>query len=294
MNTKNLCIIELSEFSVELLTQAVSLYKLENIAKILQFKKSSYKTNDRYNSGYLTPEAQWVSVHTGMPARTPLGLRKDQPPQKSCWQILNEHSISIYEAIYPNTKIALLKTGFKLGCFFQILKKIIQVKRPKVNTQYITRLDFIHTLLFCKAKQKYKPQCSVLSLKSLAHCQYYYWTGDDKTLSAELEDALKSLDKILGLIFTQFPDDSFVIHNALSQMKAEYEQTDSISGKNIKYTGRLIPMGTIYSQEIHFPNHIFNHEFNRYIYHYFMPEKFTLKSEYIEDEAPRRCEASTS
>ncbi len=308
VNKKNIVIIELSEFSVDLLTQAVALYPLPNLKTILQFKRSSYKTNDRCNGGYLTPYAQWTSIHTGVSAKIHRQAKPDSPCDtnlKYFWQVLTAHNISImHEGIEPrNTKpnalprfsqryktaMSFFKTAYKLGCTYPIFKEILKFRlKPNKNTnplpRYITWLDYMSGILFCKMKQKYKPQCSILFLDSLAYCQSYHWQADDHSLSSELIYNLQMLDTILGQLITHFPDDNLIIHNALSQIKTNYEQREPTSGNPIYYTGRLIALGTIYSQELNFPNHIFNHEFNHYIYNYFVPEHYKLKSEYIEDE----------
>lgn len=252
---KKLLIIELSEFNVDLLTHASQLYSLTYISKILQFKKSNYKTNDRYNSGYLTPAIQWEAIHKG------LSSRHLRPCAKFFWQVLNDHHITtICENLEPYQGYRLLlKKAFKLGCLFKILKEIFK-SRFKKN---ISQLDYLAALLFCAQKQKQNPQCSILFLRSLAYYQAHLWKEN------ELEYYLKMIDKILGLLINQFPEDSFIIHNAIAQIKP----------------GQWVPLGTIYSQDIHFPNHIFNYEFRHYIFHYFLPDTYTLKSEYIEDEA---------
>jgi hypothetical protein len=62
-------ILELNEFNDELLHQAVKALRLPNIEKVLTLKRSLYKTDDRYNSGYLESWVQWASIHTGIPAK---------------------------------------------------------------------------------------------------------------------------------------------------------------------------------------------------------------------------------
>lgn len=283
---KNVFIIELSEFSVDLLSQAAALHALPNITKILQFKKSSYKTNDRYNSGYLEPYSQWTSVHTGMSARKHLVKQPGDPlaPElKSGWQLLNENKITTLESstlkptlLSTKNTFILLELAYQLGCFWYIVKGLLQYRKTiranlKNNAKMMTFADTITTFLFCRMKEKNQPHCSVLFLESLAYCQSTHWNTEDNgdgTLSEELIYNIKTIDRILGLVMNWFEDDSVIVHNALSQMKG----------------GRRIPLGTVYSQDISFPNHIFNHEFNNYIFHYFMPEKIKLKSEYIEDE----------
>jgi hypothetical protein len=293
LDLKNLCIIELSEFNVDLLTQATQLYPLANLAQILQFKKSSYKTNDRYNSGYLTPTIQWDAIHAGVSSR------KIPPSPKFFWEVLNEQGISTalwgiqntataYEPIHGlprfwdrcKKNVSLLKNALKLKCTFKMLKAIILFKFKKAGNvpllvQYLSWQDLVSALLFCKLKKKQKPQCSILFLRSLAYTQHNHWEGNDKHLNTALIYNLKIIDRILGHLMKQFPMDSFIIHNALSQIKVQ---------KTFGSTGQYVSLGTTYSQTLHFPNHIFNYEFNQYVYHYFLPETYRLKSEYIEDE----------
>jgi len=49
-------------------------------------------------------------------------------------------------------------------------------------------------------------------------------------------------------------------------------------------TGRHIPIGTIYSDTVSFPNHIYNHEFNQFLFHYLAPQHFPLQEEEQEEE----------
>ena len=42
-------------------------------------------------------------------------------------------------------------------------------------------------------------------------------------------------------------------------------------------SGRHIPIGTVYSESIKFPEHMFNHEFNKYVNNFLAPEKFPIK-----------------
>ena len=67
-DTKPVIIIELNEFNTQLVKQTLKTHDLPNLKKVFNFKQTSYKTNDRYNSGFLEPWVQWVSVHTGKPA----------------------------------------------------------------------------------------------------------------------------------------------------------------------------------------------------------------------------------
>jgi len=310
-NKKNILIIELSEFNVELLTKATNLYSLPYLHALLQFKKSSYKTNDRYNSGYLTPAIQWRSIHLGKSAKIHTKITKLNPETSPyIWDTLEKHKINGLYHTHDRTDfdnkannlsrlptfskriktiIYFLKKAYSLGNTLLILKIIVGFrlkthKKMNLLARYIIWLEYVSALLFCKQKQKQQPRCSILLLNALAYCQCFYWKETASTLSEELVYSLETLDKIIGALINTFPNDSIIIHNGLSHIKADYTQADNNSGKVMNFTSRVIPMGTIFSQDIKFPNHIFNYEVNQYIYNYFLPEEYTLKSEYIEDE----------
>ena len=67
-------LIELNEFNLELLQQAARDLRLPTIAKILALSSAETTADDDYDSNRLEPWVQWVSVHTGLPARAH-GLR---------------------------------------------------------------------------------------------------------------------------------------------------------------------------------------------------------------------------
>ena len=51
-----------------------------------------------------------------------------------------------------------------------------------------------------------------------------------------------------------------------------YDYFDEI----VTRTGRHMPIGTIYSDTIDFPDQILNHDFNRYLFHFIRPDKFPI------------------
>lgn len=96
-SSKNVLIIELNEFNVELLEAAVSQIPLAALEKVLSFTKTHYKTQDRYNSGYLEPWVQWVSIHTGVSAKTHRIKHLGDVPDlgfNQCWETLSQHDIT--------------------------------------------------------------------------------------------------------------------------------------------------------------------------------------------------------
>ncbi len=96
--TKPVVIVELNEFNTELLFQATKQHSLPALAKVLSFKQSNYKTNDRYNSGYLEPWVQWVSIHAGTPSTQHQIKHLGDVPDlafEQCWETLSNHDVSV-------------------------------------------------------------------------------------------------------------------------------------------------------------------------------------------------------
>ncbi|MCS5707595.1 hypothetical protein CC99x_001615 [Candidatus Berkiella cookevillensis] len=94
---ENVLIIELNEFNTDLLTAAVKAHSLPNISKLLNKHRAHYKTNDRYNSGYLEPWVQWVSIHTGTQSQKHKIKHLGDLPDLQCaqsWEILSDHNIT--------------------------------------------------------------------------------------------------------------------------------------------------------------------------------------------------------
>ncbi len=59
-------IFELNEFNVDLLREAAD--KRKNIKKLINMNSLMSEIPDRYDSDFLEPWSQWVSIHTGTPA----------------------------------------------------------------------------------------------------------------------------------------------------------------------------------------------------------------------------------
>lgn len=439
---KNVLIVELNEINTELLSAAVEQYHLPNLKALLENNFTQYKTNDRYNSGYLEPWVQWVSIHTGVNSQQHKIKHLGDVPDlkdKQSWETLSDHGITtgiwgvmngarhnkenvlfflpdpwtFDEPAYPkklnqlldlprylaknyqHLKISLLiKKAVSLFSFiftsgkgFQILKCCFSLlgsllKRGSKHYVFICFFDYISTLLFIIYKQTFNPRCSVIFLNSMAHIQHHHWKEGPSGVTSEIAHGLRNMDKIIGLLKQIFPDDAIVVHNGLSQMNTNHEKpwvlyrqkdplqflkamklnpvrveqhmthdghaffqtksdclnayeflsalkinnkrlfhveknlhdetklfyqlsfTDALENKKTKFehpngsypffkyfdkivtrTGRHIPMGTIFSKDIQFPNHIYNHEFNKYLHHYLLPEQFPLKAKINELEA---------
>lgn len=63
---KSITVLELNEFNFDLLKRASSRYK--NIKKLTSLYQTSTQTEDTYESDFLEPWVQWVSIHTGVPS----------------------------------------------------------------------------------------------------------------------------------------------------------------------------------------------------------------------------------
>ncbi|MEE3078191.1 MAG: hypothetical protein VX341_02555 [Bdellovibrionota bacterium] len=64
-NTGRVLFLELNEFNKELLKKSSEQLGLKNLQKILSLNETVAETEDTYDSDYLEPWVQWVSVHTG-------------------------------------------------------------------------------------------------------------------------------------------------------------------------------------------------------------------------------------
>lgn len=58
-------LFELNEFSVDLLSEASKVLSLPYVQKLLEMQRVETWTDDTYESDFLEPWVQWVSVHTG-------------------------------------------------------------------------------------------------------------------------------------------------------------------------------------------------------------------------------------
>ncbi|MCF7852932.1 MAG: hypothetical protein K9M07_06805 [Simkaniaceae bacterium] len=61
-------LLELNEFNPDLLKEASNILGLKNIQKMLSMVETKTFTDDTYESDFLEPWVQWVSVHTGKPS----------------------------------------------------------------------------------------------------------------------------------------------------------------------------------------------------------------------------------
>lgn len=90
-------LIELNEFNAALLRAAVAGGGYPNLARVLAWRETRTHTQDSYESGWLEPWVQWVSVHTGVPSQAH-GVRNlgDVPglKQPQLWEALAARGVS--------------------------------------------------------------------------------------------------------------------------------------------------------------------------------------------------------
>lgn len=60
--------IELNEFNRDLLVDCSEKFNLKSLSRVLKFKETTTFSRDTYESDFLEPWSQWVSVHTGKPS----------------------------------------------------------------------------------------------------------------------------------------------------------------------------------------------------------------------------------
>jgi hypothetical protein len=65
---RRLILLELNEFNDALLKQAIAAYGLKHLAEMVALPHTFLATEDTYESDFLEPWVQWVSLHTGVPA----------------------------------------------------------------------------------------------------------------------------------------------------------------------------------------------------------------------------------
>ncbi len=95
---KQLIFVALNEFNVQLLNEAADLFALPHLKQALTLlHQRKTVTSDVYDSGYLEPWVQWVSIHTGTPSTEHkikhLGDVKSNTKEQ-LWEQLNRNGIS--------------------------------------------------------------------------------------------------------------------------------------------------------------------------------------------------------
>lgn len=94
---KEIFLLELNEFSEPLLQEAAQLWHLENLKKLIRLSSTETFTEDTYESDFLEPWVQWVSVHTGKPSSSHQIKHLGDVPHlgiNQLWETLSEKGIS--------------------------------------------------------------------------------------------------------------------------------------------------------------------------------------------------------
>lgn len=94
--TRRMLLIEINEVNRDLLEFATRELRLRNLQKLIDMPASTTFTEDVYDSGYLEPWVQWVSVHTGAPATVHQIMHLGDVPNlsaKQLWEVLSERGI---------------------------------------------------------------------------------------------------------------------------------------------------------------------------------------------------------
>jgi hypothetical protein len=94
---KRLLVVALNEFNKELLEEVAERYSLPNIKRILDLNVIETHAPDLYESRYLEPWCQWVSIHTGPPAASHKIRNLGDVPnlgEKQLWESLSDSGIT--------------------------------------------------------------------------------------------------------------------------------------------------------------------------------------------------------
>lgn len=102
MNTqvadKRLTLIELNEFSVDLLERGRAELDLPHVARLLALRAGATTTDDMVEHRGLDPWVQWVSAHTGVPSAVHGIIHLGDTPSnlgiRQVWETLSEHGVT--------------------------------------------------------------------------------------------------------------------------------------------------------------------------------------------------------
>ncbi len=281
--TAAILLIELNEVNRDLLVQSCQRVNLPNISRIIAFPQSTTLTGDKYDSGYLEPWVQWVSVHTGKPSSDHKIMHLgDLPECKQIWETLSEAGFHsgiwgvmngarreasncdffvpdpwmFTENPYPANLVGLIlfaryiaKNYLNLSAIEMCRQSLIYlwaliknvgiselVAATVILVQGVLQFgpkhhvlgafyEYLAAIAFVKAKNRYKPQFSIVFFNLLAHVQHRYWLND-KEISEPLLYGFKVIDKILGKVLASTSEDEIVVvANALSQVNTNTEDT---------------------------------------------------------------------
>jgi hypothetical protein len=89
--------LELNEFNASLLQTAAEKLDLPHLKRLCSLAQTSIWTEDTYESDFLEPWVQWVSVHTGVPSSVHKIKHLGDVPRlesKQIWELLSERGIT--------------------------------------------------------------------------------------------------------------------------------------------------------------------------------------------------------
>jgi hypothetical protein len=89
--------LELNEFDADILAKGAEQLNLPHLKRLCSMKRSETWTDDTYESDFLEPWVQWVSVHTGVPSSVHKIKHLGDVPHLNnpqFWEILSDQGIS--------------------------------------------------------------------------------------------------------------------------------------------------------------------------------------------------------
>jgi hypothetical protein len=90
-------LIELNEFNRDLLQRLSTTHGLKNLDRVLGWNSAVTWTSDEYETGFLEPWVQWVSVHTGVPSNQHRVKNLGDVPnlaEDQLWERWSKHGLS--------------------------------------------------------------------------------------------------------------------------------------------------------------------------------------------------------
>jgi hypothetical protein len=182
-----LLLVELNEFSVDLLEQGAREMRLPAIARLLAMRRGETSTRDRVEHHGLDPWVQWVSVHTGQDSAAHGVLHLGDTPSKlgftQVWERLSERGVSsgIWGAMNATR-------GNAERCLF-FLPDPWTFSEPA----YPPPLDDLLALPRYYARNYLEPEWARMSATALRLCRYALGSGALLRLLACLPLALRGV-----------------------------------------------------------------------------------------------------
>lgn len=237
---KKVLLIELNEFNYDLLDSLSKEFRLHNIQKVLSFEKTETFTEDLYESDYLEPWVQWVSVHTGLPSsKHEIKHLGDIPhlANPQIWEKLSQKGITsgIWGAMNASRGIAENSLFFlpdpwtfseeaypkELYPLYDALKYF---SKNYLDTSYLQIIQKTARLLLFLASKKLIPSVTVEMLNLLKHA---------KRFKGEAFPYISLFDYLSTLLFLKMqekynPKFSLIFLNSLAHLQHHHWNSESI------------------------------------------------------------------